>query len=1274
MFHFGPNDAEYFFGRDIFIEEIYSAIETRHFLPILGASGSGKSSVVFAGLVPKLQQEGHWLFTHFRPGSDPFHALSLALIAIYAPNLNETEVIIQSRQLSTSLSQGRIALTDIFTQIQNNYPNQRLLLITDQFEELYTLCDDLKIQQNFLNVLISNFSQDKNISLSSLSNLSPVLVTTMRADFLGNALSYPDFGDLLRKNDTKIRSMNRQELTEVIEKPAHKLGVIFESGLVDRILDDIESQPGNLPLLEFALTELWNQRTSKQLTHEIYEKIGQVQGALARHADEKYKKLTEVEKKKVRHIFVQLVRPGEGTEDTRRIAIKEELGAENWSLVKQLADARLVVTSRNKTEQETVEVVHEALIKNWGELQQWMKTDRVFRAWQERLRAAKKLWEATNKDKGSLLRGAALAEAEERLKERPDQLLAEKVFIEESIKEENHIKKRNKLITGSIVIGSLLAVIVSSSLGLMARYQTKQAKLNLADSMAQTSMILFNEEEELDGLVEGIKAGKILQKYGEKDPEVLKALMTNIYKGTESNVLESNDKMPIRQVVFSPDKQILASINHRGSVRIWNFHTGEEVELPPHASDFIDPGDTFHYDLLIPNKLSFSADGKTLYSFVSSARKYIIWNVETGKEIPIISPDYSSSKKRVWNSNPGEHEDINYGHIIAYDYVDTDHTIKIWNFQTGKEVSIINYDKDQKLSSMEFSQDGKILASISDSGIIELWDVTTGKKLQTLIREDKKISMIQFSPDQKMLASISSDGSIELWDIEKGEKLHNFSGDDQEIKIVPKWSYSENKRQIKFSHNNEIIASIGGKTIQLWNVKTKKKMHTIVSKDKSFIDASFSPDNQRLTSVQDDNTIQVWSLPTGEKIRTIASNDQEENQLTSDGNIFVSIIHNTIKLRDVRTQEKNLNTYKNPGFISHNGQTWASINFDDQTIDIGDVNTGKTLNTIPYKDKKISDLHLRLSPNGQSLAFIDNDNKEINIWNTQTGQNVRTLTGHDNKITTFSWSPDNYTVAGGSSDDQLINIWTLKLGDKTPFPLVIYDDEMTDISFSPDGQALASSSANVSLWNTFLLAENVEGIKGLGSMQGRSSQDLPPHILVSDAIYLSQGIDIPHIVAQLQVGFLSFLSHENAVRTVSFSPDSQILASGGDDGIIKLWDINTQRSIKTFVGHQNIVTSVNFSPDGKILVSGSDDNTIKLWDIETEQEIVTLFGNDRWIADISFSSDGQSLLSRNATGVVKHWDMSIDSLLQLGCDRIRNYLKYNRTVKEEDRRICDDIK
>ncbi|BAY12967.1 SAV_2336 N-terminal domain-related protein [Calothrix sp. NIES-2098] len=439
LFHFGPNDADVFFGREIFIQELYSATKTHNFIPVLGASGSGKSSVVLAGLVPKLQKEGHWQFTHFRPGSNPFYALAEALVPLYTPGLNETDKLALAYRIAGYLQDGSLLLSDVFVTIRQNHPDYRVLLIADQFEEIYTLCNNQEIRRQFLDCLLASLETP-----TSLSSSATVLVATMRADFLGNALSYRPFADVLQNADVKLGPMNREELTQVIEKPAQKLGVTFESGLVERILEDVENQPGNLPLLEFALTELWNKRTGKQLTHKIYEEISQVEGALARHADKKYGNLTEEEKEKVRRIFLQLVRPGEGSEDTKRIVTKAELGEQSWDLVKRLADYRLVVTSLNsESGQETVEIAHEALIRNWRKLREWMDTNRVFRVWQERLRVAMEQWQVYNKDEGSLLRGAALEQAKEMLKERREDLsLAEQEFIHASLTLQERQKKK----------------------------------------------------------------------------------------------------------------------------------------------------------------------------------------------------------------------------------------------------------------------------------------------------------------------------------------------------------------------------------------------------------------------------------------------------------------------------------------------------------------------------------------------------------------------------------------------------------------------------------------------------------------------------------------------------------------------------------------------------------------------------------------------------------------------------------------------------------------
>ena len=499
LFHFGPDDAEFFFGREVFVEELFEATHNHNFIPVLGASGSGKSSVVLAGLVPKLQQAGHRLFTHFRPGSDPIQALAESLVPLYTSG-NDTVQIAQARALGRYFHDDKVILRDIFSHIERRHPNHRLLLIADQFEEIYTLCPDQKIRHRFLDILLAGFPSN--------SNNTNVLVATMRADFLGNALSYSKFGDVLRNADIKIRSMNRSELSEVIVKPPEKLGVTFQDGLVKRILDDVEDEPGNLPLLEFALTELWKRRTGKQLTHAAYEEIGEVTGALARHADHNYRKLSAIEQEQMRRIFIQLVRPGEGTEDTRRLATKAELGDDKWSLVQKLAarDARLVVTSQNAANQETVEIVHEALIRNWGELRQWMDTDPSFRAWQERLRVAMYQWKHTQQDEGTLLPSAALVEAEEKLKEhREDLSAAELEFIQASAalrdREKKQAQRRRRLTVSGLAGGLGIALGLAG----LAVTGWQSSEINQINALAESSGGLLNSDGP-KALISSVKA------------------------------------------------------------------------------------------------------------------------------------------------------------------------------------------------------------------------------------------------------------------------------------------------------------------------------------------------------------------------------------------------------------------------------------------------------------------------------------------------------------------------------------------------------------------------------------------------------------------------------------------------------------------------------------------------------------------------------------------------------------------------------------------------
>jgi hypothetical protein len=315
-------------------------------------------------------------------------------------------------------------------------PGKRILLIADQFEEVFTLVADEALRNRFIDALIAAFPDP-------VANAVPdvCLVLTLRADFYNAALRYRPLADRLQDHIENLGPMNRDELREAIVKPAEAVGVGFEPGLVNTILDDVQRRPGSLPLLQFALREMWGRLKTPRMTRADYDAIGGVEGALAKRAQAIFDNATQEGKDEPQvalfcRLFTRLVTLGEGAEDTRRIVGRDELGPDAWALSQKLADEhnRLVVTAAPAPGQETVEVVHEALIRQWPTLVTWIIRDRSFQLWLRQLKQRIDEWKVHPEDDGTLLRGSPLAVAEEWLSRRGKEFSGiEKEYVTRSV-------------------------------------------------------------------------------------------------------------------------------------------------------------------------------------------------------------------------------------------------------------------------------------------------------------------------------------------------------------------------------------------------------------------------------------------------------------------------------------------------------------------------------------------------------------------------------------------------------------------------------------------------------------------------------------------------------------------------------------------------------------------------------------------------------------------------------------------------------------------------
>lgn len=1241
LLKFTETDAQFFFGRNDAIQsllntvqylvETETSLQAPDLIAVLGPSGSGKSSLVRAGLVPALAAgrvpgSQRWPVKVMQPGPHPLDALA----EVFIGQVGQDRAAIRA-----SLNGGEKALHELIGEtlaLARQPEDAVFFLIIDQFEETFTLAEDEAERKLFL---------DQILYATLVRYNRCFVVLTMRSDFYSKVAAYKRLAEVVTLNQMLVSPMTEKELREAILLPAEAVGLELEKALVESLLRDTANAPGVLPLLQHALLELFHRRDGNLLSLEAYNEIGGVKGALAHRADSIINQLTAEQQKIARRIFMRLVRPGEGTSDTRRRAAMAEVltrkakPEEVEAVVKTLVDANLIVTDQNQETGEVVlDVSHEALIREWPLLRHWLTENRQSLRLQQELGEAARNWEVHGRSNDYVYEGARLLEVEEWSAVHPGELnTLEAAFIEAGIavrdreaqekeaqrqkelaqaqtlaeeqrmRAEEQAKAAAKLrqraiwVAGVGLVAVVLAVVALFLFG-QAEVRRTQAEAAQATAVANEAQAhaaeatAVAEKERADAGEVKAQAETLLARLGRLEAQVNTNLDNRLdlalLLGLEiGNILEANG---INNRVQA-DGSLLAGVGHHRFLRQF---------LRGHGNWWV-------------NSVIFSPDGQTLASGGSDSA-VVLWDVMTGQRHGRLTFDSARINSVAFTPD---------GKMLAAG--DNQGRVILWDIVTGQlsgqpltgQASIVN--------TVAFSPDGRTLASGGNDNTITLWDVATGQpRGKSLAGHTDWIRSVAFSPDGKTLASGSDDNTIILWDVATDQPRH------EPLTGHSNWVYS-----VAFSPDGETLASGGeDNTIILWDVATGQPRFggQLIGHSNPVFSVAFSPNGQLLASTSGDGTIIMWNAATGQRYGS-------------------PLLGHNSKVNSVA--------------FSSNGTTLASAGSDANVImwNLSTLSLGRFALSSDNWVRSVA-----FSPDGQTLVS-GGDSGNVLLWNTATGQpRGEPLTGHNNVVSSVAFSPDGRTLASGSWDNTIIlrdGATGQPLGAPLESTSLVYS-----LAFSPDSRTLASGNedSTIILWKVASRKPRGQPLEGHTSFVNTLA-------FSPDGRTLASGSDDTNIilwdVASGQPRGGTLTGHTDPVRSVVFSPDGQTLAAGDDNSVIILWDVATGRQIGPLLtGHRQAVQSLAFSPDGKTLASGSSDNSIILWDVATHQQLgAPLIGHDDTVFNLAFSPDGKTLASGGRDNFIILWDMDIESWRERACRRANREL----TQEEWDQFIGVDI-
>ena len=1211
---FLPEDSDYFFGREALVENLQRRLKEHNFLAVLGPSGSGKSSLVLAGLVPALDLP----WAYLTPGSDPSAALNIV-------------------------------------------KEEHRLIVIDQFEELFTLTTNETIRQDFITRLLE-LSQSRKV------------VITMRADFWGEVARYNLLKNEMQAHQELVAPMNADELHQAIDRQAEKVGLRFEADLGQDILEDVQGEPGAMPLLQHALLLLWERRHGRWLRLDEYRAIGGMQKAIAGTADSLYENLTPIEQERVRDIFMRLTRLGdepshdEIRDTRRRVTIQELVPAgqnseEVIALVSKLADARLVVTSEAPgTKLQVVEVTHEALIRHWPRLRTWLDEDRSSLRLRETVRQAAFDWDLHQHDESLLIhRGGRLEDARQ-LSQSPrfafnkleqDYLDACLAFVER----ERQVKERRRRITLAI---SLVVAVVTSALAIFGFIQSRLANdraiLAHSGQLAAQSQALV-EDAPPRSLLLAVEAINTTTKAGMPTitdaQESLRAALADPH-----GIPLSGHEGPIEILAVSPDSHWLATGSEDETVKIWDLQ----------AANPLDKTLTVSSEVGEIKALAFSPDGQWLAA-AGGDRTAQLWHVNNLADSSILLDGHDSAITTLAFSSDGK--------WLATGSVDQ--TVRLWGLTSAgpsANPSVLDGPTGE-LTAVAFSPDGKWLAAGSIDQNVYLWEVRNPQSEPRILKgHGLMVTTLDFSPDTHWLATGSKDQAILLWDL-----------GDLDTAPITLEGHSDWINSLTFSPDGKWLASgSGDKSARLWDVSSADPTANpiVLRGHTSFINIlAFSPDGHWLATGSADKTTHLWDMQASDPSANEGVLRGHEDQVralafSSDGLwLATGSLDYTARLWHMRPT----NPAESPDVlrghtdqvdslaISPDGKWLASGGGNNPTLESKDNNIRLWELDTPDPSAQVRILSghqdsipiVAFDPSGKWLASGSTD-KTIRLWNVNAANpanNAIILSGHEKSVNVLAFSPDTLSGTGSrwlasGSVDNTVRLWDLTSTNPSTNARILdgHEDYIAAVIFSQDGHWLATASGDSAhLWDVtdphaapIPLSGHDGNITSLafspsGEWLATGGRDM--------TIRLWNVADLSAAPIVLKGG------HKDWVTTLAFSPDGQWLASGSRDASAQLWNMEKPESSPvTLLGHADTVNSLAFSHSGAWLATGSDDYTARLWDLTSSnpaENSVSLRAHTGSISTLAFSPDDRWLVTGSADQTLHRWLLPLDELIACAC-------------------------